>query len=82
MARIEWAIWANEQGVASAATTSLIYLRAAIANEKWQQCNKVAVKKEGGKSIKRLRPPSMAPPRMKQARENKAAEYDEGANKV
>ena len=62
--------------------TSLIYLRAAIANEKWQQCKKVEVKKEGGKSIKRLRPPSMAPPRMKQARENKAAEYDEGANKV
>lgn len=55
--------------------TSLIYLRAALANEKWIPCD-IIVQKDGGKSIKRLRPPSMAPPRMRQAQKNNA--FDNG----
>eukprot|EP00794_Sanderia_malayensis_P019079 gene19078-20995_t len=67
--------------------TSIVYLRAAIANEKWLPCEREVVKDAGGKSIRRLRPPSMAPPRMKHAslgRENQAASTSEiGAeNKV
>ena len=59
--------------------TSLIYLKAAIANEKWIPCE-VVVQKEGGKSIKRLRPPSMAPPRMRQANTNESMDHQEGGN--
>ena len=58
--------------------TSVIYLRAAIASEKWIACDKIVVKKDDGKSIKRLRPPSMAPPRMKKV--SKAAAVNDGMN--
>lgn len=54
----------------------MIYLRAAIASEKWIPCE-VVVQKEG-KSIKRLRPPSMAPPRMRQANTNKGMDSEYG----
>ena len=59
--------------------TSIIYLRAAIANEKWIPCE-VVVKTEGGKSIKRLRPPSMAPPRLKQGTANKGMDNEDGTS--
>ena len=59
--------------------TSIIYLRAAIANEKWIPCD-VPVQKEGGKSIKRLRPPSMAPPRMRQAKANQGMDNEDGSS--
>jgi len=59
--------------------TSLIYLKAAIANEKWIPCE-VVVQNEGGKSIKRLRPPSMAPPRMKQTKSNEGMDHDHEGN--
>lgn len=58
--------------------TSIIYLRAAIASEKWIACDKIVVKKDDGKSIKRLRPPSMAPPRMKKA--STAAAVNDGVD--